>query len=80
MAVNYNSLKSLKGTSIGTIVPWCGDNSLIPKGWIACDGETLTVTNFPMLYEIIGNRYGGVSGVRFNTATFSQKGVVDYHT
>lgn len=80
MAVNYNSLKSLKGTSIGTIVPWCGDNSLIPKGWIACDGETLTVTNFPMLYEIIGNRYGGVSGVSFNTPTFSQKGVVDYHT
>ena len=80
MAVNYNSLKSLKGTSIGTIVPWCGDNSFIPKGWIACDGETLTVTNFPMLYEIIGNRYGGVSGVSFNTPTFSQKGVVDYHT
>jgi microcystin-dependent protein len=80
MAVNYNSLKTLRGTSIGTIVPWCGDIAAIPKGWIACDGETLSVTNFPMLYEIIGNRYGGTLNVSFNTPNFSNKGVVDYHT
>lgn len=80
MAVNYNSLKSLKGTSIGTIVPWCGDIALIPKGWVACSGELLGVLDYPLLYEIIGNRYGGTLNVSFSVPNFTNRGVVDYHT
>ena len=80
MAVNYNTLKSLKGTSIGTIVPWCGDIARIPKVWIACDGETLTTSDYPLLYEIIGNRYGGTLNSSFNVPNFTTRGVVDYHT
>lgn len=80
MAINYNSLKSLKGTSIGTIVPWCGDISTIPKGWVRCDGQEKQVTDYPLLYEVIGIRYGGNIGFSFAVPNFNTNGLVDYHT
>lgn len=80
MAVNYNYLKSLKGTAIGTIVPWTGDITAIPKGWVICNGNTLQVTEYPLLYEVIGNRYGGTLNVEFRLPNIQGKSIVDYHT
>ena len=73
MAVNYNFLKSLKGTAIGTIVPWTGDISQIPSGWLQCNFQTLAVDEFPMLYEVIGNRYGGTLNVDFKLPNIQSK-------
>jgi microcystin-dependent protein len=80
MAVNYNFLKSLKGTSIGTIVPWTGDITAIPAGWIQCDGRSLSINDFPYLYDIIGNKYGGAAGIDFKIPSIQGKSIVDYHT
>lgn len=80
MAVNYNFLKSLKGTAIGTIVPWTGDISQIPAGWLQCNAQTLDVNSFPSLYEVIGNKYGGVLNVDFKLPNIQAKSIVDYHT
>jgi len=80
MAVNYNFLKSLKGTAIGTIVPWTGDITAIPAGWIQCNGQTITVETYPYLYEVIGNKYGGTSNVDFKVPNIQGKSIVDYHT
>ena len=79
MSVNYNSLKSLKGTSIGTIVPWAGDLTTIPKGWVKCDGSTKEVEDYPLLYQIIGNRYGGTTNDTFALPSINNSGIVDYH-
>ena len=79
MAVNYNTLKSLKGTSIGTIVPWCGEITAIPAGWRRCDGSDLNTGEYSDLFDIIGYRYGG-SGNTFKLPKFDDKCVVDYHT
>lgn len=80
MAVNYNFLKSLKGTAIGTIVPWTGDITAIPKGWIQCNGQTISVTDFPYLYEVLGNKYGGTANTNFKVPNIQGKSLVDYHT
>ena len=79
MAVNYNFLKSLKGTAIGTIVPWTGDITAIPAGWEICNGQTLNVTDYPLLYEVIGNKYGGTLNVEFRLPSIQGKSIVDYH-
>ncbi len=80
MAVNYNFQKSLKGTAIGTIVPWTGDLTKIPKGWLQCKGQELDVADFPYLYEVIGIKYGGVAGNSFKIPNIGAKSLVDYHT
>jgi microcystin-dependent protein len=84
MSVNYNTIKSMKGMAIGTIIPWSGPISGdfgIPKGWLACtSNRILNADEYPELYEIIGNRYGGfVSEGTFSLPSLPGKALVDYH-
>jgi len=84
MSVNYNTIKSMKGMAIGTIIPWSGPISGdfgIPKGWLACtSNRILEVDDYPELYEIIGNRYGGfISDRTFALPSLPGKALVDYH-
>ena len=39
-----------------------------PTNWLACDGSTLTTTDYPELFAIIGYEYGG-SGTDFDLPT-----------
>ena len=47
----------MKGAVIGTIMPWTGGLSNIPKGWIICDGSSLDGRDFPLLVQVIGDTY-----------------------
>lgn len=58
MAVNYTTTKSMKGMSIGTIIPWTGGLGTIPPGWIACNVNFLKVEDYPLLFDVIGYTYG----------------------
>jgi len=44
---------------VGTIQEWAGDGSLMPSGWVLCDGAVLDATVYPELLEIAGSTYGG---------------------
>jgi hypothetical protein len=67
MAARYSTIKSLKFAKIGTIMPWSGDGSdgftpsNIPKGWVVCNGASLSASRYPLLASIIGNSYGGTN-------------------
>jgi microcystin-dependent protein len=37
----------------------------IPDGWLACDGQVLPADQYPSLYKIITNTYGGIDGSTF---------------
>lgn len=37
----------------------------IPKDWLPCEGQTLSVRQYLPLYTLIGNTYGGVKYVNF---------------
>lgn len=56
---NYGTLKTMKGASIGTIMPWVGDLTGIPPGWLICNGQTINASAYPLLTQNIGNTYGG---------------------
>ena len=53
--------------SIGTILPFSGDDESVPTGWTVCDGKALSRTGYPELFELIGTTYGSGNG----TSTFN---------
>lgn len=78
MAKFYNQLKSQKGSAIGTILPWTGALTKIPSGWIVCDGAQVDVDDYPLLFQAIGYRYGGVGNL-FATPRLRNRALVDFH-
>lgn len=84
MSVNYNAIRTMKGMAVGTIIPWAGQLSGgggIPKGWLACvGGRTYKIADYPDLYDVIGNRYGGsaIDG-NFLLPNITSKSLGDYH-
>ena len=44
---------------VGEIKLWSGEN--IPAGWLACNGQSLSVASYLPLYTVLGNLYGGDS-------------------
>lgn len=56
---NYGKLKTMKAAAIGTIIPWVGGSTEIPKGWLICDGSSISSAKYPLLAQTIGNTYGG---------------------
>lgn len=44
--------------TIGEIMP-VAFSSRIPSGWMACEGQILTITSNQALFSLLGNRYGG---------------------
>lgn len=53
----YQETRTMKGAVIGTIMPWSGPISQIPKGWIICDGTTPPANEYPLLVQAIGDTY-----------------------
>lgn len=41
-----------------------------PYNWLPCDGRTLSITEYPALYSIIGTRYGGDGTKTFGLPDF----------
>jgi len=42
---------------IGEVREWAG--YWIPRGWASCDGQTLSIHDYPAVYSILGTLYGG---------------------
>ena len=47
----------------GAVLPFAG--SVIPLGWLLCDGALVATTAYPRLFAVMGYSYGG-SGANFN--------------
>jgi hypothetical protein len=58
----YQETRTAKAAAIGTIMPWTGGISTVPKGWILCNGDSLQANSYPLLARAIGDTYNsGVS-------------------
>lgn len=42
---------------LGTVLSYAGN--IIPRGFLVCDGASYPTTDYPDLYAVIGNTYGG---------------------
>ncbi len=40
--------------------------SFTPTGWILCDGRSLRISQYELLFNLIGNYYGGDGVTGFN--------------
>jgi len=50
---------------IGSVMAYAGENTL-PKGWMFCDGLSVSIDSFPQLYKIIGKLYGSLGAGFFS--------------
>lgn len=55
---------------VGTVSPFIGDSSAVPKNWLLCDGSYVSIDLYPDLYRLIGSIYGEVLDGRFKLPDF----------
>lgn len=68
----YQESKTAKAAAIGTIMPWGGGITSIPKGWIVCDGQFADASAYPLLTQTIGDTYNtGTSSLAGNFPAYS---------
>jgi microcystin-dependent protein len=46
----------IAGIAAGMVVPFAG--SVVPSGWVACDGSFFTQAQYPQLFALFGNAFG----------------------
>lgn len=85
---SYGAIRTQKGLPIGSVQPWVGPLTQIPKGWLLANGAELQAREYPLLARILKDTYGGVNfsgGFPNYTGTFrlpptNQKGLADITT
>ena len=82
---DYGAIRTMKGLPIGSVQPWVGPLTQIPKGWLLANGAELQAREYPLLARILKDTYGGVNfsgGFPNYAGTFrlpptNQKGLAD---
>ena len=69
VAVGAVGDKYFSSTAIGVIQAFSGN--IIPRGFLVCDGASYKVADYPDLYAVIGNTYGG------DTENFNVPNLID---
>lgn len=59
----YQQRQEMDGAVIGTIMPWSGALSQIPKGWLICNGDRVIAREYPLLARTIGDTYNEATNV-----------------
>lgn len=81
----YGLTRTMKALPIGSVQPWTGPLTQIPRGWLLCNGAEIQADQYPLLARILKNTYGGV-GFEGNFPNYSgtvrlppinQKGLAD---
>ncbi len=85
---SYGVVRTMKALPVGSVQPWVGELTKIPKGWLLCNGAELNASDYPLLARIIKDTYGGTgfSGDfpnflgTFRLPPINQKGLADIST
>ena len=59
LKVDRDTLVGDLGVPTGAIMPFCG--TVVPAGYLLCDGSEISVTKYAELYALIGNTYNGTT-------------------
>jgi hypothetical protein len=63
IALTYIVATGSTGVPAGAILPFAG--TVIPSGWLECDGRSVDKTAYPDLFTAIGTTYGGDGAPNF---------------
>lgn len=68
-------------TPVGSIMPWSGKEEVdVPSGWLLCDGDQFSSSDYPELASLLGSSFGTIDGVLFRLPDFRGKGPVGVNT
>ena len=62
----------------GIVFPTPTDPASQYEGWLYCDGSEYNAQDFPLLYEVIENKYGGLNGT-FNPEDFGSSSSLTFN-
>jgi hypothetical protein len=65
-----NQSNQTLGVPIGTVIDFAGPSA--PNGYLICNGQTLSASEYPELYNVIGNYWGGTFPL-FNLPDFQRR-------
>lgn len=71
-------IDDLKGDAPGTVKMWAGLVSQIPKDYLICDGNELSIDAYPDLYKVLGVRFGGDGQLSFNLPDLRGRFIVGF--
>ncbi len=57
---------------VGEVILFAGPSQRIPENFVECNGQSLTVASYSVLYSVIGNTYGGNTS-NFNVPNLTNK-------
>ena len=60
---------------VGMIIPFPYTN-FVPQGWLSCEGQSLSVSTYQVLFTLIGTTYGGNGSTTFNLPDLRGRGIV----
>ncbi len=63
--------KNFSTLHVGCVIPFAGNTDNIPYGYLLADGASYPTTEYPDLYAVIGNTYGGDS-TNFNVPDYRE--------
>lgn len=64
---------------LGAVIEWYSDT--IPENWLLCNGQAISRTNYPELFNVIGTKYGvGNNSTTFNLPNLKGKVAVGKNT
>ena len=74
-AKKYYGIDGNEASSLlpGMIVPFAGNASGVPVGYLLCDGSAVSRTDYAVLFEVIGTTYGAGDG----STTFNLPNLID---
>lgn len=61
---------------VGVVLQFSGKDTMIPDGFLICDGSSLLRTDYPDLFNVIGTTYGSVDNTHFNLPNIKGKTIV----
>ena len=68
--INALAQKPDKSSPTGSVIAFAG--SVAPINWLFCDGSSVSSTEYPDLFAVIGTTYGGGGG-NFNLPSLAEK-------
>lgn len=71
-------IDQIKGDPPGIRVSWDGLLDKIPENYMVCDGRTLNIADYPVLYANIGTLHGSVGTTQFKLPNFGGRFSVAY--
>ncbi len=77
LALDANKADKADLSPVGSVVIWSGTIANVPAKWKICDGSQLNVADYPTLFGVIGNAYGGNTS-SFNLPNLSGRTVFGY--